>query len=666
MNYRKLALALSLCSFLYFFPQNIFSDDVEQANRYYEKYDYKYALELYEKIMAKKPSLEVAQKIANCYRFINDTKNSEKAYARVLTFKGFDPVNYKYYADALKQNSKFEAAKEAYQLYGERVPSKAALATKLANATDAARIWVENPDKSVRMENMQNLNSEYSDFCPVLVGQNLSFVSDRWFTSDPNAKRKDVVYGWTGNPYLKLYLTDREGKAQKISAMPKPINTLYHNGPGVFTASGDTIYFTRIDLPASRKREDINIVKKGIFRSVKQKDGWSIPVRLLGNGNSYSVQHPALSPDGNILYFASDMPGGLGGMDIYASRKNPSGDWDTPKNCGPNINTEEDDVFPYVRKDGKFFYSTKGNIGIGGLDIFMADGSFDIFTVAENLKSPLNSAKDDFGITYADSTNGFLSSNREGGKGLDDIYRFRIIPEVAPKTIQQPIFAVDGQVLEKGTGLPIESVKIILTNKTTGVETSAMSDSRGTFHFELEPEMDYVVTGDKSKYYLQQEGQISTKGLKESTIFTINFELERSNDAYLVRLNNIYYNFDKWDIRKDAIPELTKVVNFMNSMPNVNIQLRSHTDSRGPAVYNQYLSQKRAESAINYLKNKGVASQRLEAVGLGESELLNRCKDGVKCSKQEHQMNRRTEFKIVKVEPVLSMASARTLASAKK
>jgi outer membrane protein OmpA-like peptidoglycan-associated protein len=500
----------------------------------------------------------------------------------------------------------------------------------------------------------------------VLVGQNLSFVSDRWFTSDPNAKRKDVVYGWTGNPYLKLYLTDREGKAQKISAMPKPINTLYHNGPGVFTASGDTIYFTRIDLPASRKREDINIVKKGIFRSVKQKDGWSTPVRLLGNGNSYSVQHPALSPDGNILYFASDMPGGLGGMDIYASRKNPSGDWDTPKNCGPNINTEEDDVFPYVRKDGKFFYSTKGNIGIGGLDIFMADGSFDNFTVAENLKSPLNSAKDDFGITYADSTNGFLSSNREGGKGLDDIYRFRIIPEVAPKTIQQPIFAVDGQVLEKGTGLPIESVKIILTNKTTGVETSAMSDSRGTFHFELEPEMDYVVTGDKSRYYLQQEGQISTKGLKESTIFTINFELERSNDAYLVRLNNIYYNFDKWDIRKDAIPELTKVVNFMNSMPNVNIQLRSHTDSRGPAVYNQYLSQKRAESAINYLKNKGVASQRLEAVGLGESELLNRCKDGVKCSKQEHQMNRRTEFKIVKVEPVLSMASARTLASAKK
>lgn len=665
MNYRKLALAISICSFLYFFPQNILSDDVEQANRYYEKYDYKYALELYEKAMAKKPSVEIAQKIANCYRFINDTKNAEKSYARVLTFKGFDPVNYKYYADALKQNGKFEAAKEAYLQYGERVPAKAEVAAKLANASDAARIWVENPDNNIRLENFKTLNSEYSDFCPVVVGQTLTFVSDRWFVGGSDAKRREVIYGWTGNPYLKLYQTDANGGAQKLSAMPAPVNGMYHNGPAVFSANGDTVYYTRIDPPQTRRRQDVNIVKKGIFLSAKKNNTWSEPVRIFGNGREYSVQHPALSPDGNIIYFASDMPGGKGGMDIYASRKKANGQWDTPKNCGPNINTEEDDVFPYVRNDGKFFYSTKGNIGIGGLDIFSANGSFDNFTVAENLKSPVNTSKDDFGIFYTDAMNGYLSSNRDGGKGLDDIYRFKVISEEV-KVPQKPIFAVDGQVLEKGTGLPIDNVKIILTNKTKGTETTTISDGRGTFHFELEPEMDYVVSGDKSKYYLQQEGQISTKGLRESTIFTINFELERSNDAYLVRLNNIYYNFDKWDIRKDAVPELTKVVNFMSSMPNVNIQLRSHTDARGPAVYNQYLSQKRAESAIAYLKTKGVASQRLAAVGLGETELLNRCKDGVKCSKQEHQMNRRTEFKIVKVEPVLTMASARILASAKK
>ncbi len=662
MNVKKLALALAVCSALYFFPQNIFSDNIEKANKYYDKFDYKYALELYEKAMLKKPSLNVAQKLANCYRFINDTKGAERAYAKVFTYKDFDPINYVYYADALKQNGKFEAAKQNYLLYAERVPTQKVFADKMANACDVARMWVENPDKTIRVDNATVLNTEYSDFSPIAQGQNLVFVSDRWFVDSPNQKRRDIIYGWTGNPYLKLYQTNISGTSSALSALPKPINGLYHNGSATFSSKGDTIYYTRIDLPDSRKRQSLVVVKKGVFMSVKKNNEWSAPERVFGNGTDYSVEHPALSPNGQILYFASDMPGGSGGMDIYAAKRKPNGSWDKPKNCGPNINTPEDDVFPYVRKDGKFFYSSKGNIGIGGLDIFMADGSFDTFTLAENLKAPINTTKDDFGILYTDNMNGFLSSNREGGKGLDDIYRFRSVPPVA----QKPVFAIDGHVLEKGTNLPIESVNIILTNKTTGKVAGAISDNRGAFHFTLEEGMDYVVSGDKTKYYLQQEGQVSTIGLKESTIFTINFELERSNDAYLVKLDNIYYNFNKWDIRQDAIPELTKVVNFMNTMPNVNIQLRSHTDSRGPAVYNQYLSQKRAESAIGYLKTNGVQAQRLAAVGLGESELINKCKDGVACTIKEHQMNRRTEFKVVKVEPVLTMASNGVLARVNK
>ena len=653
MKTKKLLIVL-FCSgiILYFFPYKLFSDDLGKANKYYEKYDYQYAIEIYEKLLEQKPNLEVAQKLANCYRFINKSELAEKAYATVLTFPGFDPINYLYYADALKQNAKFERAKLNYLTYAERVPAKSDEAVKLANGTDAARIWLENPDRNIQVVNEAGFNSEYSDFSPIAYNKGFYFVSDRDFISSNRKGTK--IHGWTGNPFLKLYQAENANDTLdgdlKLSLMPSQINDQYHTGSATLSADGNTMFFTRaglIDNADYSKLRDL-VMKKAIYYSVKQNGVWSPAVSFpYSNPFVYSLQHPALSTDNKTLYFASDMPGTLGGMDIFYSENTGSG-WSRPVNCGPAINTTQDEVFPYVRKDGKLFFSSRGHITVGGLDIFSSTGANNTWTDPENLKAPMNSSKDDFGVYYfQDNLTGFLSSNRNGGKGADDIYRFSETPK-------ELFFAVQGQVVEKSTGNPLEGINIFLVNKKTGKEISTVSIADGTFKFDLAKEADYIVRGDLSKYFSRQQGEVSTKGAVESTVYNVKFEVEKGEEAFLVRLNNIYYDFDKFNIRKDAEPELNKVLDFMNTTPNVNVEMRSHTDARGKAEYNLALSQNRAKSAKDYLLQKGADQARLTARGFGESLLQNKCADGVKCTKAEHQMNRRTEFKVVKVNPIIS------------
>ncbi|HXH98960.1 MAG TPA: OmpA family protein [Sphingobacteriaceae bacterium] len=674
MNYRKIYIAGILSVFIYFLPQNIYSDNIEKANQYYEKYDYKYAIEIYEKIMSKKPSLEVAQKLANSYRFINNTEASEKAYARLLTFPGFDPLNYKHYADALKQNGKFEDAKKNYILYSQSSPLKAEEGLRMANSADVARMWSENADANVRIENELALNTEYAEFSPVKFNNGFIFVSDRWFSQGTAKKEKEkTVYGWTGNPYLKLYFADMTNPiAPKISILPQQINNEFHNATAVLTANYDTIFFTRTEINTNTNNK-LTVGKKSIFFSKRVNDTWSGPQRisLAGHANS-SIQHPALSPGGDVLYFASNKPGGLGGMDIYASKKSMDGVWGMPVNCGPNINTEEDEVFPYVHENGKFYFSSKGHVGMGGLDVLSSTGAYNEFSPAENLKFPMNSSKDDFGILFTDSHSGYISSNRKGSRGLDDIYHFTtalgalpIAAEVPGQNQKKAInFSVEGEVMESLSGLPMKNIAIHLFNQDTGEKETTRSNEEGKFRFDLNSNMDYVVRGDREEYFSKQEGEISTKNLSEPTIFTVKFELAKAQEAYLVRLNNIYYNFNKWDIRKDAKTELNRVTNFARTMSDVKIELRSHTDSRGSAAFNLNLSQKRAQSAVNYLLMKGINSTNLVAVGLGENELLNRCDNNGRCSKKAHQLNRRTEFKVIKTnqKPVVAsipMASIR-------
>ena len=635
MNSYKLALTLLTCFLLYFIPLQAFSDDLKKANKYYEQYDYKFAINIYEKILLKKPSLEVAQKLADCYRFINNTQQAEIAYARVLSYPVADPVNYKYFADALKQNEHFNEAKVNYLKYAELVPAKASEANQMASACDFAKNMAENPEQSLVIQNETSLNSEYSDFSPVKYNEGYVIVSDRIADS----KDKEI-YGWTGNPYLKLYAADYGQKEAVISLLTEEINNQYHNGPAVFTADGNGVYFTRTDINPDKKAKGIKIGVKRIYYAVKTDSNWGSPLLLTFNKDSkYSVQHPALSADGNTLYFASDMPGGFGGMDIYVSRKLENGEWQQAVNCGSEVNTPEDEVFPVTGSDGKLYFSSKGHPGMGGLDLFSAMKSGDLFANVTNLKSPINSSKDDFGILFFDLHSGFISSNRNGGNGLDDIYRF----SGANVKKEIPVFVLNGSVIENQTGLPVSGVEILLHNKLTGAGSTLKSDVSGKFQYTLEKQSEYLVKVEDTRYLLIPEKHISTG--TESSVQNADFLVDRIE---MVKLNSIYYNFNKWNLRVDALPELKRLNQFLRTNTAIFIQLKSHTDSRGSVVYNQWLSQKRAESVINYLIKLGVNPMRLKGSGLGESELLNKCADGINCSDADHQMNRRTEFNVIK------------------
>lgn len=650
MTFKKFFRVAALFLLIYLLPSVLFSDDIKEADKLYRQLDYKYALEIYDKIMKTSPSMDVAQKIANCYRFINNAEAAEIWYKKTLSYPDASADNYKYLADALKQNGKFDEAASNYTTWGQKNPAQAKEAEKQANICGVAKTWAENPDIGAVVESEIGLNSENSDFSPTKFGSKILFISDRWQKN----KKGQEVYGWTGNPYLKIYSAIPSSK--QVDILKGSINKGFHSGPVAVYPSLDTLIFTRSVLASNKKAKLGEIGKQYLLIAIKKGDEWIEKDKLpFNSGGAFSVQHPALSPDGKLLYFASDMPGGFGGMDLYYSEKLANGSWSQPVNCGNQINTPQDDVFPTVRSDGKFYFASRGHIGMGGLDIFSAIGSRNNFKDVENLRAPLNSPKDDFGVLFNDDNKtGYLSSNRNGGVGLDDIYRFATGIKAEPKS-QEKIYAVNGAVVEKGTSQPIAGLEILLLNKDKGTQSTVLSDANGKFAFTLEKETDYIVKGNPQQYFTSQTGEISTKGISQSTIYDIKFELERAKDVFTVKLNNIFYDFNKWNIRPDAVGDLNKVNAFMVNMPNVKMELVAHTDARGKAAYNQMLSEKRANSAMDYLVNKGVAADRLTAIGKGETELLNQCADGVKCTEAQHQLNRRTEFKIVKVTPVMAL-----------
>ncbi len=648
MTIKKFTRFFFLLLAFYLLPIMLFSDDIKKADKLYRQLDYKYALEIYEKIMQSNPSMGIAERIASCYRLMNNTEAAEIWYKKVIEYPESEASNYKYCADALKQNGKYDEAASYYSLWGNKDSQYKAEAQRQANMCEVAKTWALNPDIGAKLENTISFNSSNSDFSPTRIGNQLYFVSDRF----QNGNKKEKIFGWTGNPYLKIYVSDITSQA--VDLLEGNINKGYHSGPMAFYPSADTLIFTRAIPPSANDKTTHG--KQMLILAVKKKNKWLEKSKLTFDLKSkFSMQHPALSPDGQVLYFVSDMPGGFGGMDLYFSEKQADGTWSKPQNCGKEVNTPMDEAFPSVRQDGKFYFASSGHIGMGGLDIFSADGDKNSFKNVENLRAPINSPKDDFGIVFNDDLKtGYLSSNRTGGVGLDDIYKFTIGIKAEPK--KELLFAVNGMVVEKGSNNPIADVEVLLINSNTGAERKIKSDAQGLFKFDLDKETDYIIRGNPLQYFTSQSGNISTKGAKQSTLYEVRFELERSKDVFTVKLNNIFYDFNKWNIRADAVADLEKVNKFLADMPTVGMELLAHTDSRGSAKYNMALSQKRANSAKDYLVNAGTAADRLNAIGKGETELLNQCADGVKCTAIQHQQNRRTEFKIVKVAPVLALA----------
>lgn len=424
----------------------------------------------------------------------------------------------------------------------------------------------------------------------------------------------------------------------------------YHIGPIMSNQKGNVLYVTRTYPGPSGEISKENKMKfrtnnLELYVYTENNGKYEVVPFPYNDIKKHSVGHAALSQDEKTLYFVSDMAGGLGGTDIWYCELQSDGSWGKPQNAGPAINTSQEEMFPNIGTDGTLYYSSNGLPGMGGLDIFSAKGAKNNWSKPANLRYPVNSAGDDFAfitnIANEDAVMGYLSSNRRGGAGNDDIYSFS---NIKPKMI----LALKGLTVNKKTGELLEAATVTLYANGRQIVAKQSSKADGTFFFELAKGTDYTVLGQKEKFY-SDSATVTTKGLTKSDTLNVTLRLEPLFEiGKTIAIQNIHYDFDKDNIRKDAAVILDELVRTMRDNPTLEIELGSHTDSRGIDIYNLDLSQRRARSVVNYLVSRGISRSRLTAKGYGETQLLNRCANGVKCSAAEHQANRRTEFKILK------------------
>lgn len=623
------------------------------ADAQYELFNYSKAINLYEQAYQKKATRYAAERLYQCYAFTNDYKQVESWSAIAATMPDAKPENILAYAKALQQNSKYTEAKQQFQKYatsGEAVAP--ADINRWLSSCDSALYWMKNP-KTVIITNVVQLNSVQSDWGLNTFGNGLTFASDRGVTASDQsgsdkpflkfdgAKKPDKnIYGWTGNHYLRLYTQKKIGDS--VNLFPISTYTDYHMGPASFTQNGKEMYFTLTKIPKQPVyvKGKLATVNVEIYSSkLDEKGNWTAPLAFAFNKvDEYSVSDPFISADGNTLYFSSTVPGGLGGADIYVCRKTAAGAWHEPVNL-KEVNTAGNERTPVLGSNQDFYFSSDGRVGMGGLDIYKAKMVSDKISQIENLGYPLNSPQDDFAFLKTDALSGYLSSNRVGGLGSDDIYSF--------KTQEILAFSLTGIVIDKRSNLPLSNAVVTL-NKTGIQNLKVLTGDDGTFKFNLEKSSDYQLNGEKTAYR-NDMARVSTKGLTASTTLNQNLYLEKVELEKAIKLENIYYDFDKSNIRADAAVELNKLVKIMKDNPTIWIELGSHTDSRGNDAYNLQLSQSRANAAVQYIISQGIDQNRITAKGYGESKLLNKCANGVKCTAAEHQLNRRTEFKIVKL-----------------
>ena len=635
---------------------------LRKANQYFDSYKYTLAIEEYKKVIEKKSvDLTIAQRLADANRLSNRSVAAETWYAEVLKFPEAEPVNIFHYAQMLHTNGKYEEAKVQYLQYAEKVPGEAEKARNLANNCDLAVQWLKRPPL-VEVRPIAELNSLNSDFSPIPYKGGIIFTSDR-SVSKPGSKgkEKEKIYGWTGRPYLKLFASTKNGEVwSKPAPLTTSLNAEFHNGPATTDSANATIYFTRTNLvklqnktanpdPTSWVENPFAsgfINRLEIYSSQKKGGKWTEAKPFAYNKiEEYSIGHPVLSPDGDLLYFISDMPGGFGQTDIYYCERMGDGSWNKPINAGNAINTSGREMFPAFDQKGILYFSSDGHTGLGGLDLFSAKGERSTWTAVTNLMAPVNSSRNDYGM-LVDSTgqSGLFSSDRFSEEATADLYNF--------STIQQPaVLAVTtmerlaGKVGDKSM-VPLKEVRLRLTQPNGRDSVVASTDAKGRYYFKVFKGNKYPLVGSKIGFLTQPTSIDVLANAPDTVNVTMIFDRIQTNTA--ISLANIYFDLNKWEIRQDAAVELDKLATTLLANPRVKIEMGSHCDSREGNGYNQLLSELRAEATVNYLVSKGVPRNRLTAKGYGESQPVNQCVDNVPCSEVEHQLNRRTTFKIQK------------------
>lgn len=764
-----------------------------QADRQFNQLAYAKAVELYEQALTQSSPLPDQERwaaqarLGYSYQQMRDSKNAERVFREMMS-QGDLPAEYNhyylYYAQALASNGKYKEAQQVYEKYNKLVPDDK---RSLKFSKLYRNVKTLDNANSYKIDFLK-MNTRKAEFSPMYYKGGLVFVS----TGDANGVKR--VFNWNGTPYLDLFFLPadkvaattgaarlggteavaRSGPKAKIirplgsddytastandsrtlgyyglqnaglDYIEEPIsesvrfsrilNTKYHEGPTTFTKDGKRVIFTRNNYNNGHYGKSADGVNKLKLYTATQIDGfWSPAEEMPFNSNEFSTAHPALSPDDQRLYFASDRPGGFGGTDIYVCRW-VDGKWSEPVNLGKEINTKGNELFPFIDDRGNLYLASDGHAGLGGLDLFYAeltDGG-QHSTGVRNLGEPFNSPQDDFGlVTDGQRQSGFFSSNRKNGAADDDVYRFsRVgslfpcrellvsvfdadsreplpntavtveslgtgepkqlqtdadgqlqvcvdadseinflashdgysnnkvgfvtkyvdddqpsrldIPLTKPKT--EPIPApstLRGRVTSQKDQKPLAGVKVVFTNKCDNTVQETTTGPDGAYEFGVEAGCDYFLEATKAN--MGTTGSLISK----DGVGSPNLTMFKKGDV--ITIDNIYYDLNKATIRPDAARELDKLVQLMAKYPAMRIEMRSHTDSRASAQYNKTLSSNRAKAAVAYLKRKGVALNRMVAKGYGESLPLNKCKDGVNCTDEEYQQNRRTEIKILQL-----------------
>ncbi len=628
---------------------------IKRADEFFNKMWYAEAAKLYELALNKgreNYSYQVLQKAGDAHYFNTNMEQAYKWYH--ILYENYSNEmsadNIFKYAHSLKGTGNYARSKKLMRLYNKKLKASSQ-PTRMSNKQKEIELDnILNTAKKFEIKNLQ-INSENSEFSPMFFDEDIVFAS-AMDSSVFNTRR----YKWNNQPYLDLYVSKLNEESQELKnavKFSKKVNTKYHEASVAFSPDNETMYFTRNNYGKKLKRDKKGINHLKIYRSKKINGEWLEATEVSFNSDAYSTGHPAVSQDGKKMYFVSDMPGSLGETDIFVVDINEDGSFSEPRNLGPEINTEQKEMFPFIN-DKKFYFSSDGHTGLGGLDVYEA--SFDAekgFTDVKNLGKPINSNKDDFSyIVNEETQKGYFASNRDGGKGDDDIYSFkRLIIEEIPENKN----AIAGVVAELITGdlMPKAMVELLDENniKLKEVETSA----DGSFIFEdLDSNTRYTLRTTNGDTYFEDVRETATE---DNTTVNVEVKLRKLQEMITVedgirklKTEMIHFNFDKSYIRPDAGKELDKLVEVMNEYPDMVIKVESHTDSRGSAVYNKYLSGKRAQSTRDYIISKGIAPERIQsAIGYGEERLLNGCDGSVACTEQNHYLNRRSEFIIVEM-----------------
>ncbi|MFH6995570.1 OmpA family protein [Flavobacterium sp. FlaQc-48] len=636
---------------------------ISHANDLYEKYAYVEAIKLYESEANKGYKDEkMFQRLGNSYYFNGELVQALKWYDELFAINDQQEPEYLYrYSQCLKSVGNYAKADANLEKFNQKVTTdkRGVLFENNRNYLDEIKF------NSGRFEIADaGINSNYSDYGSTIFENKLVFTSAR---DTGGVARKN--FRWTNKSFTNLYTAElmSDGSMGKPKRFQKKVNTKFNESTPVFTKDGRTMYFTRNNfLDGKRGRDEHKTTLLKLYKASFIDGEWKNIEELPFNSDQYSVAHPALSTDEKILYFASDMPGTLGQSDLFKVAVNNDGTFGKPENLGVSVNTEGRETFPFISEENELYFATDGRPGLGGLDIFVTkinnDGTFD---EVQNIGEPVNSKKDDFAfILNSKNRNGFFSSNRDNGQGLDDVYRFR---ETRRLICEQEL---TGTVTDSETKQILSNVTLILFDENRQNAQQVVSDQNGNYVFsKVKCGKKYFIKTSKSDYEIK-EIPLTIKKENGKTILPVSLEktplplvaktimiktvsvksvtmkpIAVGTDlAKVLHIPMNFFDLGKATIRKSSEPQLQKIVNVLKQYPTLTLDIRSHTDSRQSASNNMILSEKRAQSTKNWLVSKGIDGNRLKAKGFGETQLVNKCADGVKCTENEHQQNRRSEF----------------------